>query len=116
MLLPQLPLWQLTHPGLHFGAPRAQAARDTLAVVPDGASVETDVGLMSYLAGRTDVYWLGNGNPVPDYLLIDRTGAGGTPQEWGDVLQVAQLLHPGVPFEVVHVQDGYEVARALADG
>ncbi|MBD7917775.1 DUF2079 domain-containing protein [Cellulomonas sp. Sa3CUA2] len=115
MLLPQLPLWQLTNPGLHFGAPRAQAARDTLAVIPDDVVVETDVGLMSYLVDRTDVYYLGNRNPVPDYLLIDRQG-GGTPQEWGDVLQVAALLHPGVPFEVVHVQDGYEVARHVADG
>jgi len=112
MLMSQLPLWQLTNPGWHFGAPRAQAAHDTLAVIPDGAVVETDVGLMSYLVDRTDVYYLGNQNPVPDYLLIDRQ-AGGTPAEWGDVLQVAELLHPGVPFEVVHVQDGYEVARAV---
>lgn len=115
MLLHQLPLWQLTNPGLHFGAPRAQAARDTLATIPDGVMVETDVGLMSYLVDRTDVHYLGNRNPVPDYLLIDRQG-GGTPQEWGDVLQVAELLHPGVPFEVVHVQDGYEVARHVGDG
>ncbi|MBO0900863.1 DUF2079 domain-containing protein [Cellulomonas sp. zg-ZUI22] len=114
MLLPQLPLWQLTNPGLHFGAPRAQAARDTLATIPDGAVVETDVGLMSYLVDRTDVYYLGNRNPVPDYLLVDRQ-SGGVPQEWGDVLQVAEILHPGVPFEVVHVQDGYEVARPVAD-
>lgn len=113
MLLSQLPLWQLTNPGLHFGAPRAQAARDTLAVIPDDAVVETDVGLMSYLVDRTDVYYLGNQNPVPEYLLIDRQ-AGGTPQEWGDVIQVAQLLHPEATFEVVHVQDGYEVARHVA--
>ncbi len=112
VLLPQWPLWQLTNPGLHFAAPREQAARATLATIPDGAVVETDVGLMSYLVDRTDVYYLGNTNPVPEYLLIDRV-SGGTPQEWGDVLQVAQLLHPGVPFEVVHVQDGYEVARSL---
>ena len=114
MLLPQLPLWQLTNPGLHFAGLRAQAARDAMAVVPDGAVVETDVGLMSYLVGRTDVYYLGNDNPVPEYLLIDRQG-GGVPQEWGDVLQVAQILHPGVPFEVLHARDGYEVARPLDD-
>lgn len=112
VLLPQWPLWQLTNPGLHFAAPRADAARATLAAVPDGVVVETDVGLMSYLVDRTDVYYLGNRNPVPDYLVIDRVG-GGTPQEWGDVLQVAQLLHPDATFEVVHVQDGYEVARAV---
>ena len=110
MLASQLPLWQLTNPGQHFAGTRAPAARATLAVVPDGAVVETDVGLMSYLVDRTDVYYLGNQNPVPEYLLIDRY-SGGTPQEWGDVLQVAQLLHPGVPFEVAHVQDGYELAR-----
>ncbi|TFH72779.1 DUF2079 domain-containing protein [Cellulomonas sp. HD19AZ1] len=112
VLLPQWPLWQLTNPGLHFAAPRADAARATLAAVPDGVVVETDVGLMSYLVDRTDVYYLGNRNPVPDYLVIDRVG-GGTPQEWGDVLQVARLLHPDATFEVVHVQDGYEVARAV---
>lgn len=115
VLLPQWPLWQLTDPGRHFAAPRADAARATLAAVPDDAVVETDVGLMSYLVDRTDVYYLGNTNPVPEYLLIDRQ-SGGTPQEWGDVLQVAQLLHPGVPFEVVHVQDGYELARAVGTG
>lgn len=115
MLLPQLPLWQLTNPGLHFAAPRAQAARDTLAAIPDDVVVESDIGLMSYLVDRTDVYYLGNRNPVPDYLLIDRQG-GGTPTEWGDVLQVARMLHPDATFEVVHVQDGYELARHVDEG
>jgi len=112
MLMSQLPLWQLTNPGLHFAAPREQGARATLAVIPDGAVVESDIGLMSYLVDRTDVYYLGNQNPVPEYLVIDRQG-GGTPQEWGDVLQVAQMLHPEATFELVHAQDGYEVARVV---
>ena len=62
--------------------------------------------------GKSGSPAIGNRNPVPDYLVIDRVG-GGTPQEWGDVLQVARLLHPDATFEVVHVQDGYEVARAV---
>lgn len=112
MLLPQLPLWQLTDPGRWFAAPREASAREVLAVVPDGVVVETDVGLMSYLVDSADVYYLGNDNPVPDYLVIDRQ-AGGTPAEWGDVLQVAAILHPEATFEAVLAIDGYEVARRV---
>ena len=112
VLLPQWPLWHLTNPGLHFPTARAEAARAALDAVPPGVTVVSDVGLMSYLVDTTDVHWMGNPNPVPDYLVIDRI-SGGTPSEWGDVVQVASLLHPGEPFELVHAEQGYEVARRV---
>ncbi|WP_104133713.1 hypothetical protein [Cryobacterium sp. Y62] len=78
--------------------------------MPDGARVESDIGLMNYLVERTDVYWLGNQNPLPDYLVID-LAAGGLPGEWTSAQVVAAALHPGVVFTTIYSAGGYEVAR-----
>lgn len=107
MLLPQLPLWSVA--GSWAGSPRAEGAEGALAAIPDDAVVESDLGLMSYLVDDHRLYWLGNDNPAPDCLIIDRNG-GNTPESWGDVIAVAGLLHPGVSFEQVYARDGYEVA------
>ncbi len=114
VLMPQWPLWHLTNPGLHFSTARAQAARAALDAVPPGVTVVSDVGLMSYLVDTTDVYWLGNANPVPDYVVIDRL-SGGTPGEWGDASQVGSVLNPGESFELVLSRQGYEVARRVVE-
>jgi len=111
MLLPQLPLAGLLVPGAWAPPERGEAAASVLAAVPEGASVETDVGLMSYLVDDHDVYWIGNANRAPDCILIDRI-SGGTPREWGDVLGVARILHADVAYEVVRAEGEYELACA----
>lgn len=109
MLLPQLPLAVLSTAGAWTPPARAEAAATILESVPAGASVETDIGLMSYLVDDHDVSWIGNTNPVPDCILIDRA-AGGTPDEWGDVLGVAHILHPNVGYTITEKISDYELA------
>ncbi|MFT3877551.1 MAG: DUF2079 domain-containing protein [Propioniciclava sp.] len=109
VLAPTLPLRSLLSPSAWDEPARAGAARAVLAQVPAGAVVETDVGLMSYLVDAHPVYWIGNKNPVPGCVLIDRI-AGGTPTEWGGALDVAEILHPGVGYTMVAVESGYELA------
>lgn len=65
VLLPTLPLWSLLTPNSWDPPERADAATTILDAIPGGASVETDIGLMSYLVDDHDVYWLGNSNPTP---------------------------------------------------
>jgi hypothetical protein len=64
---------------------------------------------MSYLVDDHDVYWLGNSNPTPDCILIDRI-AGGTPHDWGSALEVATRLHPGATYRPIAKHSGYELA------
>lgn len=109
VLLPTLPLWSLLTPSAWEPADRAEAATTILDTIPAGSSVETDIGLMSYLVDDYDVYWLGNTNPTPDCILIDRI-AGGTPNEWGSALDVAARLHPGAIYRAIAKQSGYELA------
>jgi len=104
------PLFKLTDVSTNFSTDRAAVATAALRVVPDGARVESDIGLMNYLVERTDVYWLGNKNPLPDYLVVD-LHAGGLPAEWSSVRIVAETLHPTATFTTVYSAGGYEVAR-----
>ncbi|WP_105036617.1 DUF2079 domain-containing protein [Cryobacterium aureum] len=105
-----LPLFKLTDVPAHFSTHRAAAATAALRVVPDGALVESDIGLMNYLVERADVYWLGNKNPLPDYLVID-LAAGGLPTEWTSAQLVGEALHPDARFTTIYSAGGYEVAR-----
>lgn len=107
MLMPQLPLWDMLTPWI--GSARAAAANGALASIPPGAVVESDLGLMNYLVDDHRLYWIGNQNPAPDCLVIDRL-SGNTPAEWGDVLAVTQRLHPGVEYELRYDVSDYQVA------
>ena len=91
---------------------RAAAAAAVLDRIPAGAVVESDIGLMTYLVDDHEVFWVGNDNPTPDCILIDRR-AGGTPEDWGDVLGVATRLHPETPFAVRYDHRGYQLACAV---
>lgn len=112
MLLPSLPLWSVLHADSWQQPERAAAAAAMLDAVPEGASVETDIGLMSYLVAGHAVFWIGNANPPPDCVVIDRV-AGGTPAEWGNAVDVAARLHPGERYVSLLREDGYEVACAV---
>jgi len=69
----QFPFRDLVRPQTYADNPRAEAAGDVLSLVPKGASVETDIGLMTQLAGDRRVYWIGNDNAgvTPQYVLVD---------------------------------------------
>ncbi len=60
LVAPQVSFGRFGQASFWAANPRAGAAHAALAAVPDGASVETDVGLMSYLVDHHDTYWFGN--------------------------------------------------------
>ncbi len=109
MLLPQLPLADPFRPSAWDRPTRADDTAAIIASIPPGASVETDIGIMSYLVDDFDVFWLGNANPTPDCVVIDRE-RGGTPDEWGDVIAVVERLHPGVEYAHVTTSGNIELA------
>lgn len=87
----------------------AQAA---LALVPDDAVVATDITLLAYLAPRAQVYWVGNeGNPVPDYVVVNRNSGvyGGDPPE--EVVAYAEEKFPDTEFVEALDAQGFAVAE-----
>jgi len=111
-LWPQLPLASLASAEKNFPMQRSASAEAALASVPAGSLAESDIGLLAYLVNRTTVYWLGNQNPTPDYLVVD-LNSGGLPEDCRSVGEVAARLHPGVPFQTIYSRDGYEVAKRI---
>ena len=111
MLLPQLPLADPLQPGAWAEPERAHDAATIVAQVPAGATVETDIGIMSYLVDEHEVFWLGNDNPTPDCLVI-ALERGGTPDEWGDVIDVAERLHPEATYTLIATSGEIQLACA----
>lgn len=49
------------------------AKKQALDVVPDGATVASDLSVLTYLVPRHDVQWIGTtGDPAPEYVVLDR--------------------------------------------
>jgi hypothetical protein len=109
-LCPLYPFRDLLRPATYQPSPRAVAAGRILSAIPDGATVETDLGLIPRLTGRTRVFWMGKAAPVvPQYVLID-DGAGWKPPV-DDPVRYAGLLHPGTTYVLVNDLDGYSLMR-----
>ena len=89
--------------------PRAAAAGAAVAAIPDGATVETDIGLMSYVVDDHLTYFIENANPAPGCILLDRL-AGHDPVSWAGVLDAAERLHPGIPYVIRYHDAGYQLA------
>lgn len=105
----QSPLSVLVKPSTYDPNPRAVSAREAISLVPKGASVETDIGLMTHLVTDHKVYWLGTAdNPRPDYVLFDTDGGLGSPV---DAVAYAQGIHGGV-WKLVLSKDGYTLAKS----
>lgn len=102
------PVAALVDPATYDESPRADSARLVLSLVPDGASVETDIGLMSHLVTDHTVYWLGTvGDAVPDYVLFDLDAGIGSPT---DVETYAEQSHGG-DYDIILDQNGYVLAQ-----
>ncbi|MGZ5370882.1 DUF2079 domain-containing protein [Aeromicrobium sp.] len=102
------PLSVLVKPSTYDPNPRAASAREVISLVPKGASVETDIGLMTHLATGHDVYWLGTAaDAEPDYVLFDLDSNLGSPV---DVIGYAQGIHGGT-WKLILDKDGYVLAR-----
>ena len=86
LMVPGRPLADLVDSAAYRPDPRAGAKAAVVAAVPEGASVATDLTLLHHLVPGAQVHWLGSeGDPAPDYVVVDRLGAawGGNPP--GDV-------------------------------
>jgi uncharacterized membrane protein len=75
------PLASLLDADLYRETPRAAAVREAVDRLPDGASVETDIALLSHVVTDHEAYWTGTIDDVrPEYVLFD-TGVGiGSPR------------------------------------
>jgi uncharacterized membrane protein len=108
VMLVKSPLASLVDPDFYDPPPRAAAAERVLALVPDGASVDTDIGLMTHLTTDHDVTWIGTpGNATPDYVLLDLGSPIASPP---DAVEYAEDKYD-VPYTLVEDVDGYQLAR-----
>ncbi len=106
VLIAGLPLGTLIKADSWKPPPRGDAAVAAVAAVPAGASVESDIGLMSYLVDDHVVTWTGNENPTPDCIVTDAV-AGGSGS--GGASAIAAQQFPDVEFDPVYLAQGYEV-------
>ncbi|TVZ03330.1 DUF2079 domain-containing protein [Trebonia kvetii] len=76
----QFPLNNLWHGDTYRIDAHVQAADAAMAVVPDGATVQTTLGMLAPLAARTDTFWIGTaGNPLTQYVVFDNNDSGYSP-------------------------------------
>lgn len=112
LLLPRFPLSDLWHRATYERSERVAVAQRAVAMIPEGASVATDRGLVVQLTTHHEVYWIANSPDVPpDYVVIDRAGWGGNPPR--DVEAYAESVYPGASYEVVFEESGYVIAERV---
>jgi uncharacterized membrane protein len=105
------PLANLVDTDFYRAPARADTAREIVDRIPDGASVESDIGLLTHLVTDHTAYWLGSTQPgqaPPDYIAFDVAGGYGSP---ADVRGYALRTY-GVIYETVLDRDGYVLLRA----
>ncbi len=76
----QFPVSALWQASAYRLSPHVADADAAMAVVPDGATVQTTLDLLAPLAARTDTFWIGTqGNPVTQYIVFDGADSGYSP-------------------------------------
>lgn len=99
------PLTALAKPETWQESPRATAAEGAMEQIPDGAYVESDLGLLTHLVTDHHVYWRGTvGDAVPDYIVFDAMYSD------DDVVEYGRRAH-GTSYTVIYDEGGYVVAR-----
>ena len=102
------PLSALADPGYFDPPARAASAERVLALIPEGASVDTDIGLMTHLITDHAVTWIGTpGNATPEWVLLD-IDSGFSAQS--DAVAYAEERY-GEPYTMIEDVDGYQLAR-----
>ncbi|MCB5166251.1 DUF2079 domain-containing protein [Streptomyces bambusae] len=108
-LTPSLPLAALTEGRTYGKSERVRDVEALLARIPDGASVEADVGPIARLTSRCRVFWIGGTRGVvPDWIAVDNS-SGWVP----DPLEYARQLHPEARFEQAGAAHGYVLMRRV---
>jgi hypothetical protein len=113
MLCGSMPFRDLIRPSRYQPAPRADAAREVVDMIPDEATVESDVGLLNRVTSCCRVYFMGRVGdaPPPDYMLFDLPGGGWSGFGDGDVEGWVGSAHPGVAYTRVIGREGYVLLR-----
>jgi uncharacterized membrane protein len=107
----QFPLSNLWHGATYQLDAHVAAADAAMAVVPDGATVQTTLDLLAPLAARTDTFWIGNrGNPVTQYIVFDGPNSGYGPAVT-NVPQFIASMYPGDGYVKVFDRDDVYVYR-----
>ena len=105
----QFPLSNLFKAQTYHPGARVAASRSVIHLIPPGASVETNLGLVTHLVTDYSVYWFTTvGTAVPDYVLIDT--ATDHKGDDGNVVTFAQRQHSGTRYRLVVARDGFELA------
>lgn len=111
-LTTSLPLAQLTEAGIYRKPAAVSGVERLLERIPDGATVEANVGPISRLTSRCRVFWLGNTRGVtPQYIALENVDG-----EYRDPVGYARKLHPGAEYAVAGNANGYVVLERLTAG
>ena len=107
----QFPLSGLWHSSTYKLDDHVAAADAAMAVVPDGATVTTNLDLLAPLGARTDTFWIGNaGNPATQYIVFDGANSGYSPPVT-DVPGFIARWYPNDGYQQVFVRDDVYVFR-----
>jgi len=107
----QFPLSSLWQSSTYKLDAHVAAANAAMAVVPDGATVQTNLDLLAPLAARTDTFWIGSqGNPLTQYIVFDGADSGYSPSP-GNVPAFIRTLFPHAGYVQVFDRDDVYVFR-----
>jgi uncharacterized membrane protein len=107
----QFPLSGLWHASTYQEGTHVAAVDAAMAQVPDGATVQTTLGLLAPLAARTDTFWMGNrGNPATQYIVFDGLESGYSPVP-SNVPAFIRQLYPKAGYAEIFVRDDVYVFR-----
>ncbi|MGW0845216.1 DUF2079 domain-containing protein [Streptomyces sp. NPDC002787] len=102
-----LPLGTLTEADAYRVPDRVRAVERLLDTIPDGATVESNVGPISRLTSRCRVFWIGRTKGLaPDYIVFNNASG------WvKDVPGYARQLHPRDEYALQGVIQGYVLLK-----
>jgi hypothetical protein len=107
----QFPINDIWHASTYQMSPHVAADNAAMAQVPDGATVQTTLGLLAPLAARTDTFWIGNpNNPATQYIVFDGLESGYNPVP-SDVPEFIKELYPKTNYVQIFVDDQVYVFR-----
>ncbi|MER8161437.1 DUF2079 domain-containing protein [Streptomyces sp. NPDC094472] len=105
-----MPLYGLTQGATYDKPPQAGAVERLLDRIPDGATVEANVGPISRLTSRCRVLWVGaTENVQPDYIALQEPPERTVRQ----VVDYAGQLHPDTRYTPVGSTSGYFVLKRV---
>lgn len=107
-LTTSLPLAELTEETTYRKPPQVSGVERLLDRIPDGATVEANVGPIARLTSRCRVFWVGSTQDVtPQYLALAEPPDRTVRQE----LAYAKQLHPKARYEALATSGGYFLLR-----